>query len=91
MHPQQVGLFARLRGAWWRRSGEHALVTTFWPQDYVREAEALVGGQAYHITRYVRAADPRFFEVWGRPVPQAIRTQERTASGPRTSLSAQPG
>jgi hypothetical protein len=46
------------------------LLTAFWPQDYRRGTTCRIGEQDYQITRYVRAADPRYFEVWGRGVPQ---------------------
>ncbi len=62
----------RLREDWWRSQGERPLVTTFWPQDYQQRTTHTINGRRYHVTRYVRAADPRFFEVWGRPLDRAV-------------------
>ena len=53
------------RRAWWRWQGERPLLTTFWPQDYKRGTNYHLGDHVYRITRYARAVDPRFFEVWG--------------------------
>ncbi len=62
--------FAQLRKVfqewWWRHRGEQALVITFWPHDYPRGTSHWINGQRYVITRYVRSADPSFFEVWGK-------------------------
>ncbi len=65
-----------IRRIWREFRGEHALLTTFWPQDYRREAVYALDGTNYQITRYVRSvADPRCFEVWGKVVtsPEAQR------------------
>src|SRR4051794_10697978 len=51
---------------WWRQRGEEALIVTFWPQDYPRNGLYRRDKTLYRITRYVRTADRRHFEVWGR-------------------------
>ncbi len=56
-----------IRRIWRQSQGEQVLLTTFWPNDYRRDAVYTLDGTHYRITRYVRsAADPRFFEVWGK-------------------------
>ena len=80
MNSYRISLIERGRRAWWRLHGEQPLVTTFWPQDYPRGAEFQIGDQWYQITRYARAADPQFFEVWGKAVRRGV------AQGSRSSL-----
>ena len=46
--------------------GEELLLVAFWPRDYALHKVYTVGGQEYRITRYLRATDQRFFEVWGK-------------------------
>jgi len=75
-------LVKRSRGEWWRRQGGQVLVTTFWPQDYRRGTTVRIGDQDYRISRYVRAADPRYFEVWGRAVTQTTTTMLDTQRAP---------
>ncbi len=60
-----------LRRYYWHQQGERMLLTTFWPQDYPRGAVYPANFPTYRITRYVHAADHRFFEVWGQPLPDA--------------------
>jgi hypothetical protein len=65
-HPQQrISLLTMLRRMWWRWHGERSLVLVFSPHDDQRGQVYEVDGQRYRITRYVRATDPRCFEVWG--------------------------
>ena len=71
MDQQKRSLVAQLRQQWWRYRGERPLLVTFWPQDFRRHSTHPLDGQHYQITRYVRASDPRFFEVWGRFVEEA--------------------
>jgi|GEM_PF-3923591 len=70
MQHRSLGITELIRRAWWRLHGERPLLTTFWPQDYQRGALYQLDDQSYEITRYVRAADGRFFEVWGRPLAE---------------------
>ena len=75
MNMPQTSVRKRLQRVWWRWQGEQPLTTTFWPQDYPCGTECSIGDWRYHITRYVRAADPRFFEVWGRPLTRTLTPQ----------------
>ncbi len=56
---------------------EQLLVTTFWPNDYALHSEQWIAGRPYRITRYARAADQRFFEIWG------VEADEQGAGPPR--------
>jgi hypothetical protein len=81
-----LGAFVRrYQRGWWRWQGERLLLTTFWPQDYWRGVTCRIGEQDYQITRYVRAADPRFFEVWGRIVPQGATMLDTQGAGKRAA------
>jgi hypothetical protein len=75
---------SRLRRFWYHLRGERAILTTFWPQDYRRRELYMLGSQGFQITRYLRAADPGFYEVWGRPTlttpPARLRHQLRAAT-----------
>jgi hypothetical protein len=57
-----------LRRIWYRARGEQVVLITFWPGDYRRNQVYTINGRDYRITRYMRAAEVRFFEVWGREV-----------------------
>lgn len=65
MQQKKLGIVKQFRRGWYRIKGEQELLVTFWPNDYRRGATYGVNGQEYEITRYVRTADPRYFEVWG--------------------------
>ena len=77
MHPRDVGTFEKYRRAWWQRRGEQPVVTTFGRStNYRRGTYCWNGSRCYQITRYVRAADPQFFEVWGKEVQRCTCPKE---------------
>ena len=78
----------RFWGSWRRQQDERLLLTTFWPQDYWQGTICQSGEQDYQITRHVRAADPRFFEIWGRVVSQGA-TRPDMQVGPMPRISEQ--
>jgi hypothetical protein len=69
MSHRRMGIVEHLRRRWHHMRGEHAVLTTFWPQDYRRGAIYQIDGQPYQITWCLRAPDGRFFEIWGRTAP----------------------
>ena len=76
MHPPAAGIVAKYRRAWWRRRGEHLIVTTVGrPTSYRRGSYCWNGSHCYQITRAVRAADPQCFEVWGREVQRCTSSK----------------
>ena len=77
MNQQRPGVLSRLQRYWYHLGGEQPVLTTFWPQDYRPHQVYRVGGQDYRITRYLHAADPRFFEVWGVPANLTAATTTR--------------
>jgi hypothetical protein len=68
MHRRPLSIFQVICRGWWRLQGERPLIITFWPSDYRRGSIHEIEGQNYYITRYFRAIDGRFFEVWGRRI-----------------------
>ena len=75
-----IHLAGRLQRLWWQSRGEQPILAAFWPQDFQRDTSRWIAGKQYHITRYVRAADPRFFEVWGRAASLPSGWQTSVAS-----------
>jgi hypothetical protein len=75
MSHQRMGIVERLRRHWHHMRGEHAVLTTFWPQDFRRGAIYQIDGQPYQITRYLHAPDDRFIEIWGRTAPSTAAVQ----------------
>lgn len=71
MNIQRVGLVETCKRVFDNNRVEGPLLTTFWANDYKRGQEYTIEGRTYRITRYVRAADPRFFDVWGYEVQPA--------------------
>ena len=82
-----------LRCAWWRYRGEEPLLTTFWVHDYRPGSRRWLNGRCYRITHYLRsAADPCFFEVWGKEVQPAVaRSRARGRHTARDYTSPIPG
>jgi hypothetical protein len=68
MNVQRNGFIGTCKRLFGGNRNERALLTTFWANDYKRGQDYDIEGRAYRITRYVRAADGRFFEVWGYEV-----------------------
>jgi hypothetical protein len=56
----------RIRCMWLQRGTEQPVLTAYWPRDYPIGSVQKFGWRCYKITRYIRAAGSRFFDVWGR-------------------------
>ena len=68
MNVQHSSLIETCKRVFFGRREEQLLCTTFWANDFKRGQEYDIDGRTYRITRYVRASDARFFEVWGQEV-----------------------
>lgn len=86
-----MSIFQSWTQTWRQLRGEQYLTTTMWGRDYPVGTNVWNNDQCYQITRYVRAADKRSLEVWGKlisaPAVEAEQPERRVVlrSAPSTT------